>query len=280
MTKKLAVTVAVIVLLAGFILLVLHGARRARGVPVPIEEPHRIVLKVPYIDAGIDLAGGISSEAWDSAGVVEVPLMHQVMVAPWGNTLVPAVTVQAFHNRKDFYVSLSWPDDTEDREAGMSRFPDAAAIMYPMKDDVQPSTLMMGFTATVNIWQWKADQDAARWLDLDPPQEPYVDFYFEEEELLAVARRVTPGAVNDLMAVRVGTVTAKETQRVEGRGVMDGKRWRVVFQRSLEVAAPDVDARLSPGSSRLCALAIWNGAEGDTGGRKSISDWVELEIER
>jgi DMSO reductase family type II enzyme heme b subunit len=55
------------------------------------------------------------------------------------------------------------------------------------------------------------------------------------------------------------------------------RRWHVVFKRSLKVQDEKVDVSFE--KRRFVAFAIWNGANGDRGGRKAISNWVELEIE-
>jgi DMSO reductase family type II enzyme heme b subunit len=80
-----------------------------------------------------------------------------------------------------------------------------------------------------------------------------------------------------LLAIRVGTVTKKPLQNVEGRGIYSDGTWRVVFKRALNAIDAKTDAQFSTGK-QLCAFAVWNGSKGDRGGRKSISDWVELEI--
>ena len=80
------------------------------------------------------------------------------------------------------------------------------------------------------------------------------------------------------VSIRVGTVTPKETQNIEGRGFWQEGVWRVVIKRSLNATDTDVDAKFNI-PKRLCAFAVWNGAKGDRGGRKSISDWVELRVQ-
>jgi DMSO reductase family type II enzyme heme b subunit len=78
----------------------------------------------------------------------------------------------------------------------------------------------------------------------------------------------------------VGTVTLKPTQTVNGRGEYRNGVWRAVFKRSLAAGDPEIDADFAkPGVSQLSAFAVWNGSKGDRGGRKSISDWVDLVLE-
>ncbi|GFP29377.1 ethylbenzene dehydrogenase-related protein [Candidatus Hakubella thermalkaliphila] len=281
LTKKTILLIAIISVIS-FLALVYYGLSHARGVPVVIEKPERVILEVPFISKDIDLTKGISLPEWETIPSQEVELMYQVMVLPWGKSLVSPVTVRAFHNGEEIYFYMSWKDDSENRNIDVDEFSDAAAIMFPLADEVPPSTIMMGFMGNpgANIWQWKASQDTEYWLKELPETEAYSDFYypFEEQEVLVVSKEVPRSAVNDLIARGVGTITPKETQNVLGRGLWDKGTWYVVFRRSLKPTDPQLDAAFSPGGGKLSAFAIWNGAKGDRGGRKSISDWVELEI--
>ncbi len=280
--KKTLVILIIIALLLSFTALVYYAFRHARGIPVTAEKIERLTLEVPFIDREIDLSEGISKEPWDSIAPKEVKLMYQVMVLPWPKVVVPTVTVKAFHNGKDIYFYMSWKDDTEDRDLDVNKFSDACAIMFPLGKEVQPSTIMMGFIGRANIWQWKASQDKEYWLKEGPKVKAYADFHypFEETELFPVSKTVPKSAVNDLVAIRVGTVTPKEVQgQVEGRGFWRDDHWHVVFKRAIEAIDPEVDTIFEFRKKRLSAFAVWNGAKGDRGGRKSISDWVELEVE-
>lgn len=278
--RKLIVILISIILVISFGALTWYGLRHARGIPVAIEKVERIYLEVPFIDEEIDLKEAISPNFWNSIPSKEIGLEYQVMVLPWPKVVVPSVSVKAFHNKKEIYFHISWKDDTEDRSLGPNKFSDACAIMFPLGDKVQPSTIMMGFIGTANIWQWKASQDKEYWEAVHPDLEAYADFHypFEEKELFSISKEIPKSAANDLVSIRVGTVTPKEIQNVEARGVWDDGTWNVVFKRQLETIDPEVDAVFDLGKKRLCAFAAWNGSKGDRGGRKSISDWVELEI--
>lgn len=280
MKKRTAflISAALIVLFGG---LVYYGVRYSRGVPVAVEEFKRPVVNIPLIDKEIDFAKGLSPELWQSLPKIDIELMHQVTVLPWGKSLVSPVTVKAFHNSNAVYFYLSWRDDTENRQIGTKKFSDACAIMFPLADKVEQSTIMMGFMGKSNIWQWKAVQDKEFWLREAPKTEAYADYHypFEEKELFVVSKDIPKSAVNDLIAVRVGTITPKDIQNVQGRGFWANGSWQVVFKRPLAIKDAEIDAQLEPaGKNKLCAFAVWNGESGDRGGRKSISDWVELQI--
>ncbi|MFQ6042716.1 MAG: ethylbenzene dehydrogenase-related protein [Candidatus Poribacteria bacterium] len=279
MKKNLVILIATI-LVASFAALVYYGFRHSRGAPSIVEKSKRVILEVPFIDKDIDLSEGISLDLWNSITEKEIELMYQVMVLPWGKSLVSPITVKAFHNKRDIYFYISWKDDTRDGNAKINKFSDACAIMFPMGDNIQSSTIMMGFMGKSNIWQWKASQDEEYWSKKPPETGAYTDFYypFEEKELFVVSKTVPQSAINDLISKMPGTITPKETQNVQGRGFWDKSVWHVVFKRSLEPAASEFDAVFKPEEKKLIAFAVWNGATGDRGGRKSISDWVELEI--
>ena len=283
MKKNTIIILSITVSVTVFAVLVYFGFRRARGVPVNAQETKRLSLEVPFVDKHIDLSKGIDLAFWDTRPSQEIGLVYQVMVLPWPKArqkeTVPRVMVKTFQNGQDIYFYMEWEDSTEDRTVDIDRFTDSCAVMFPLEDNTQTSTLMMGFLGKANIWQWKGSHDRVYWLKESAETEVYVDFYypFEEAELFVVSKDKIVSAVDDLLAVRVGTVTAKPTQNIDGRGIYDDGMWRVAFRRSLKAADPAIDAHFIP-ERNLCAFAIWNGSNGDRGGRKSISDWVELSI--
>ncbi|MEW6202872.1 MAG: ethylbenzene dehydrogenase-related protein [bacterium] len=280
MKKIIVISLAVILVLC-FGAVVYYKLSRPKGIQVVVEETKRAVLKAPFVDKDIDLTAGLSPEIWDVIEPTEIGLMHQIMVLPWGKSSPPQITVKAFHNRQNIYFYMKWKDTTEDKVVEVNRFSDAGAIMFPLGEKVPPQSIMMGFLGRANIWHWKASQDNEFWAKKPRVTKAYSDFYypFEEKELFPVSKEVPVSAVNDLISIRVSTVTPKETQRVEGRGFFEKGAWQVVFKRAIEPADIESDAAFKTGGKRLCVFAVWNGSNGDRGGRKSISDWVELEME-
>ena len=278
--KKGTVVLISIVLVAGFFALVFYGLRHSKGVPTEVAEQLKMTLDVPFIDKEIDFASANLAEEWNGVSSIELGLMYQVMILPWGKSLVSPISVSAFHNKKDIYFHMSWKDDTGRGDTGVSKFTDACAVMFPLDKEFQPSSIMMGFLGKTNIWQWKETQDREYWLKEISERDVYVDFYypFEEEETLVVSKDKPESAVNDLVAKMPGTITHKNAQVVQGRGSWDNGVWHVTFRRSLKSLAPEADAAFTAAEPRFVAFAVWNGANGDRGGRKSISDWLELQI--
>lgn len=279
--KKLIVLLIAVLLIASFGGLIYYGLTHARGVPVSVEKIERTALSAPFIDKDIDFSRDLGDEVWQEVAGKEIRLLYQVMVLPWPKTIVPYVEVKAFHNKKDIYFHMSWKDDTEDRVHEISRFSDGCAVMFPIGESIQTPTLMMGFLGKANLWHWKASQDREFWSRIPPRSDAYADLHypFEEEEIFVVSKKPVVSAASDLVAVRVATVTPKEEQRVEGRGFWKEGVWHVVMRRSLEARDTEIDAAFTIGKKQLCAFAVWNGSKGDRGGRKSISDWVELTLQ-
>ena len=282
--KKAIIIVLIVISTVFFGVLVYAGLVRARGVPVSAEEQPRPRVAVPALEKSIDLSQGIDRSFWDTLDAYVIDVVYQIMILPWPKPwqkeTIPQLKVRAFHNHQDIYFYLEWEDRTEDKVHGVGQFSDASAVMFPLDDTIQTSSLMMGFLSAANIWQWKASQDRQYWLNERSERRAYVDFYypFEQEELFVVSKEKTQSAVNDLVSIRVGTVTPNSTQTVNGRGRHDDGVWRVVFKRSLATESHEVDIQFEPGEKQ-CVFAIWNGSNGDRGGRKSISNWVVLDIQ-
>jgi len=90
--------------------------------------------------------------------------------------------------------------------------------------------------------------------------------------------RLSP--VEDLVAGGFGSLTAEpaEAQNVQGTGVWENNRWRVIFSRDIVSQDAD-DASFDPGQVGSVAFAAWDGANGERNGMKSTSQWVSLQLE-
>ncbi len=263
-----------------FVALVYYGLRHARGVPTQIGVSEKVVLEVPYRDEAVDLGEGLSRDVWESIPAVPIKLHYQVTALPWPKGVVSGVEVKAFHNQETIYFRMEWQDETEDRLHRTNQFPDASALMFPLGEDVKSASIMMGFLGRANIWHWKANHDKHFWWNQPEKDDVFADFHypFEDEEVLSLSKEKPVSAVRDMAAKRIATLTPRDSQDVKGRGAWEDGSWQVVFQRSLVSSDKEWSPSFAGGSKRLCAFAVWDGQRGDRGGRKSISDWIELAI--
>ncbi|MAG14224.1 MAG: hypothetical protein CMN78_06480 [Spirochaetales bacterium] len=277
--KKSLTIIVIVVTAVAFGFAVYIGVRRARGVPVTIPDGERPRLEIPRMTHEIDFSEGINLDFWNTLEHLQVDLVYQLMVLPWPKKVVPFLRVKSFHNGEDIYFFLEWQDQTEDTSMDIGAFSDAAAVMFPLDEKAPASTLMMGFMGQANIWQWKASRDREFWTGQKEERTAYVDFYypFEEQELFVVSKDTVSSAARDLISARVGTLTEKTIQPIKGRGSYENGVWRIVLRRSMTTAESRTDVQFGQ-ALNICAFAVWNGSSGDRGGRKSISNWVELWI--
>jgi mono/diheme cytochrome c family protein len=228
----------------------------------------------------------------------------------WRSQRPEELTVQALHDGKHLAVLLTWADDTHDHTAMRPQdFRDAAAIEFSLTPD-PPFFAMGALGEFVNLWMWKSERQA----DLEPAFQDLDKIYpnvgIDAYPNLAVSPLEQPlrsaltlesdptfvtgwGAGNivsdptrkspaeDLVAQGFGTLSArpKIDQHVEATGVYSTGAYRVLFRRPL--AAPgERSASLRPGSTVAVSFAIWNGSAGDRDGKKSVTIWQDLVVER
>ncbi|MDR7417143.1 MAG: ethylbenzene dehydrogenase-related protein [Armatimonadota bacterium] len=239
------------------------------------------------------------AEVWRRARTVEIGLLGQAMVHPFKmRPSVPSVQARSLHDGERIAFLVEWRDPRPDRRTVKTReFKDGCAVML-LPGEAGSTEWMMGTPKMpVTVLHWRADWQ----LDLDQGFQdleaafPNVAFDFYPplvgvdrpklpEGYPAEARRWLPGwyagnplsqpgkrsPVEKLVAQGAGTLEQLPTQNATGRGVWRDGRWRVVLSKPLRAT----DAReltLAPGGTYAVAFAVWQGATGDRGARKSIT---------
>ncbi|MFQ5670086.1 MAG: c-type cytochrome [Acidobacteriota bacterium] len=235
-------------------------------------------------------------EPTDPAGWREAPAATLGLRPLWQRPQwPPSLTVRAVHDGRTMRFLLEWPDARPDRTVGrMEDFVDAVGLMLPAEGDMRPFIGMGRASAgedrgaTVRIWQWRATQGIG-------PASAYPRLVRDTNPLEALpqARPASlagnplsggPGrspevpAVVEYVAAGPGTLTVVPAAQREGTGsgAWEDGRWRVMVD--LE-SRPDGTSRLGPGTRTLVAFAVWDGSAGDRNGQKTITAWVNLEVE-
>ncbi len=244
------------------------------------------------------------SGTWGGAPEKTVELAPQQIALPHRETpVVPAIRVRALHDGRVIGFRMEWDDpDVDDMTVRVDDFRDACAVLLaPGAGDETVRTMGTALTAaTLLHWKadWQRDLDHGRAglataypnrsVDVYPPliDEPpgevamadYEDAGAGEwlpgthvDNPMSLATRATP--VEKIVANGFSTSTTTPTQDATGRGVRHGDGWRVVIAKPL-TARDDGETDLRNGSDATCAFAIWSGADGDAGGRKSPSATV------
>ena len=281
MTNKISIAIVILITLGGFAWLAGYGWQNRYGSPETYDVVKPSVLLAIYQDQDLALEeADLFADIWQSVPGIEVKLMHQITEKPWPKGFTPNVQVQAFHNGRDIYFKVTWQDDQADTTATVDTFVDGCAIAIPMDANAPVRSIMMGFSSPVNIWNWQADDDMLYWQGKTGIPDVAVDFTypFEKEEILAVTIPEQKAAVVDLIAQRAGSLTRKDNQIVQGRGLWRDGSWTVVFKRSLTTEDQQQDSQFSKPKHSV-SFAVWDGDQEDRGSRKSISEWVTLQIQ-
>ena len=239
------------------------------------------------------------------------PAVNLHMMPLWWRTDRPEeITVKALHDGKSLALLLKWEDATHDETAIRPQdFRDAAAVEFALTPD--PPFFAMGQTGNpVNIWMWKSERQA----DLEPVfqdlEKVYpnigIDSYpnllkapFEQPTRNALTLQSDPrfvtawgagnivadptrhSAAEDLTAQGFGTLRAHPpaVQPVAATGASSTGSYLVQFTRAFQAAGKDAIA-LAPGDRVPVAFAVWNGNAGDRDGKKSVTIWQELLLEK
>lgn len=223
--------------------------------------------------------------AWEAAPGVELALSSQMIAPPVGGGASSAVEVRALHDGEWLALRLDWADATADRAVGVDRFRDAAAVGFPQADaDTPPSPFMGDPQHPVSIWQWTADFDAAAAgddaTDARHPPTPGV-WYFPDDE--PVTRRVRGWRgrepVTEFKATGFGTLERTGVDEAEGASARRDDGWSVVLRRRLTPREADGPVFRAGGTTHVI-VALWDGAEGEVNGRKSVTlFWTPLHLQ-
>jgi len=147
-----------------------------------------------------------------------------------------------------FYVRLRWVDDSRDQSTAFDRFRDAVAVQFSLGDDDTSFIMGDGPDSAVNIWYWRSDTNS----------------------------------VQNLAAGGPGSTTMLDEQPVSGDAMYasndgDPNEWVVVMSRPI-AADGEYTAALDRETVPM-AFAVWQGADGQRDGLKTVSDgWILLDM--
>jgi len=241
------------------------------------------------------------SPIWDKTILARVALEAQQTTPPPKTTPpVKSVHVAALHDRNSLAVRFEWSDRArDDRTIAVDGYRDAVALLLGPATDDAGLRLMGTADVPVTLLQWKADwqRDLERGFqgievefpnatfDYYPPLTPGTsDITVPDDYEAHQATQWLPGyragnpvsqmtkhsPVEKLVARGFGSATTQPTQNATGHGTWRDGRWHVVISRPLE-GVDDEEITLVPGKPYSMAVAVWSGAEGDAGSRKSPS---------
>lgn len=230
------------------------------------------------VDPGLDP----DNVLWDEVPSFLVQLTGQSVTPPMSDSSASWIAASALHHNDVLYINLQWVDVTDDRTTdAVGVFADAIAVQFPAVAASSVPAICMGQAdAAVNIWHWRADsQEGVSAV----PDRGYVDMYPEVGELYYPAAAasnpmVSAPAVQNLVAGGFGTLSALDDQTIAGGGSYGDLGWAVTMARPFTPPG-ELQPEFEVGGVIDIAFAVWNGANDDRNGQKSVSTFVRMVIE-
>ncbi len=192
-----------------------------------------------------------------------IPLSAQYIAPQQGGSLLQ-VQARAAFNDKTMAVLVQWQDDSKNVATLVNKqqYSDAVALEFPVKlvAGHQPFRCMGQTDAQVNIWQWKAEREAA----------------------VAGDARIVVGAggkaVKSYLGPGIGYLKDAADAEPDSTAAYDDttKTWSVIFRRSLTSKDELSATQFTPGQATLIAFAVWNGGAGERLSKKAVSTWVDF----
>lgn len=244
---------------------------------------------------------------WDQISAYDLTLDMQRTAEPMlTEKTVPSVRLQSAYNKDQFVWRLSWEQAEPSFKSNVSEFSDAVALQFPLKDGA-PFT-MGGPDMPVAMMYWKAlwqkDLDAGFQDVTDVYPNSWYDLYwfakgtgpqpvasaFEDKAScpyrpasmagnpMSTTKRVQPA--EELRAHGFGTSTHVADSPVSAKGAWKNGRWFVAFSRPNSETDPLVKRFFENPGQQLIALAVWDGKAQNRGGRKHITNWIPMKIEK
>lgn len=202
-----------------------------------------------------------SDPAWDSAPVTGFYLFPQLFASPRAHApSVVSVTARALYNADGIAFLVEWDDPTNSivwdpkamEIADGEIFPDSVAVEFPasrLKTGERPY-FGMGGQKPVVIWQWKGAETA------------------EGGDMVRVID--AKGSKN--------LSTRSADGKLMASAVYDDGRWRAVFKAPLK--GEGNDPVFEEGAFTPIAFAVWDGSNGDNGGRHLMTGWQWMTLEK
>ncbi len=227
----------------------------------------------------------------------------------WRNNADPALQVQAAHDGQSIAIRISWNDVQQDRHAASSEAFEDAIAMEIYRGNAEPFLGMGGAKAPVDVWFWDADRQGKPLAVENLYPNSVVDIYPFSEKVAASAELDRRGARTDdqpivslparasgnqivptnddsggssLTAGGPGSSTFRlpSSQHVHAVGGWKSGRWTVLMNRRLKLSTAEDGVSLEPGAKASVAFAVWHGAAQDRDGKKLITIWQDLVLEK
>jgi len=211
--------------------------------------PLPVMLKARRVEGEIPPHPG--DAFWQSQASFYYPLVGQVILEPRLFTpTVDGVQVQAVYNDRELALRLVWDDPTESKaDAEHGTFEDAVGIEFPVQSPTgtkRPFFLMGDQELAVQLFRWGSSS----------------------------GMRELNG--NGLDKLQPQPETSQDTTAVSE---FKNGQYQVVMKRPLRTANPSQDIQFESGRFIPMAFFVWDGSNGEAGGKMALTSWYYFFIE-
>ncbi len=206
---------------------------------------------------------GSDSKPTNRISTTVIPLSGQYILPQQGGSVLQ-VRARAAFNDKTMAVLVQWTDQSKNTGTvvNQSQYSDAIALEFPLVlvPGHQPFRCMGQSDAQVNIWQWKAEREAA----------------------VAGEGRIYTNAggkaVKNYVGPAAGYLKDTAVYDPDSTAAYDEatKTWSVIFSRPLKSGDEKSSTQFTPGQATLIAFAVWDGGAGERLSKKAVSTWVDF----
>ncbi len=254
----------------------------------PVETPESLASTILVAGHPQALRGGVAAWSIDDPAWANAPAVTLTLHPLWYRDSWPrALEVQTLTNANTIAFLFSWPDATPHQLQGSTEdFHDAVAVEIPQEASSMPPYIGMGGSGALehgkkpqgaNVWilQWRAvlsgPQLPAR---THRDQNPWESQPFAMPARAAGNPLAAPArAVAEYVASGLGTLTyVPDDGKAYSESRWDNGRWQVLITR------PRGGIASLSKSSTWAAFAVWDGAERDRNGQKSVTRWIRLKL--
>lgn len=211
--------------------------------------PLQVVLKARRVEGEIPVQP--DSEFWQSQESFYYPLVGQVIREPrLFSPSVDGILVQAVYNDHDLALRLVWDDPTNSKpDSKQGTYEDAVAIEFPVQIPTgakRPFFLMGDAEQTVQLLRWGSSSGMT----------------------------VLNGHGLDKLQPRPAS-----SQGAAGVGEFRNGQYQVVMKRPLRTANAAQDIQFETGRFIPIAFFVWDGSNGETGGKMALTSWYYFFME-
>ena len=208
------------------------------------------VYKVKQIDEAIP--NGPLDKQWDAVAQNEYPLVGQIIIEPRLFTpRIDFVQLKGLYNKEEIAFLLTWHDPSE------------KTLPNPAK----------GFSSDAIALQFPREIPVGRKL-------PYFIYGDTENSVYLLSWGADKNAITEMNATGINSVATQGAEAQDATGAISFKdgEYRLLIKRSLTTDDPK-DLQFKPGKFIPVAFSAWEGSNGETETKRSLSVWYNIILE-